>query len=250
MALAIFCPVFGLYLFGSSFGQVFTVILGSILGASFLLFFFLGKKANEGKKACRTSLIILRVLFILWLISFVAVQLVISSWERQSDDIANIKADYILVLGAKVSGSFPSYSLKARLDAAAEYLDMYEESRAVVCGGQGPDEPYTEAFVMKKYLISKGIPENRIITEDKSTSTFENILFAKNIIDEIEGSDTWTAAVSTNDFHLFRACRLLDQAGLGDSGISKSPDIWQLEWGNRIREYFSIMFALFTGKFS
>jgi len=110
------------------------------------------------------------------------------------------EVDYLIVLGAKVNGDRPSAMLRYRLDEAIKYYDEHPTTTIVVTGGQGPDEDYPEAHVMKNYLLEFNVPENKIIVEDKSTSTFENLLNTREII----GDDN-SIGVVTNNFHIYRS---------------------------------------------
>ncbi|MFD1902148.1 YdcF family protein [Enterococcus termitis] len=88
--------------------------------------------------------------------------------------------DTVLILGAQVKGSskdnaYPSTVLKERLDAAVPYLKEHPNVTVIVCGGQGDDEPDSEASVMAEYLRVNGIPNRQILLEDTSTRTKENI---------------------------------------------------------------------------
>ena len=85
--------------------------------------------------------------------------------------------DYIIVLGAQMKPAGPSAVLKFRLDAAYEYLTVNEGTICVVSGGQGSNEPCTEAEGMYQYLVEKGISPERILLEDQSTDTSENIAY-------------------------------------------------------------------------
>jgi hypothetical protein len=118
------------------------------------------------------------------------------------------KADFILVLGC---GIFPDGSLtqtlQNRLDAALEYYNQHPDAVFVVSGGQGPKEPVPEATAMKNYLMSKGIPEEKILTESKSTSTNENMKFSKQIIEERFGQIDAKTVIATVIFTCFaRKC--------------------------------------------
>lgn len=93
------------------------------------------------------------------------------------------QADVIIVLGCKLNGDRPSLFLQYRLNAA---LQVYEQGLAkyiIVSGGQGPDEWVPEAVAMMDYLVDRGVPEHRVFTESKSTSTYENLKFSKAIMD-------------------------------------------------------------------
>lgn len=116
--------------------------------------------------------------------------------------VANGTAEYVIVLGAKVKpGGVPSLSLKNRLEEAVKYLNKYPHVKVIVSGGQGADEDRTEASVMLKYLQDNGIDTNRILVEDQSTSTYENLLFSKELLP----TGTKRITIVSNDFHLKRA---------------------------------------------
>lgn len=70
------------------------------------------------------------------------------------------------------------------MDKGIEYYQKNPTAKFVVSGGQGADEPVSEAFAMRKYLQSQNIPNHQILFEDKSTTTYENMLFSKRIINE------------------------------------------------------------------
>ena len=90
--------------------------------------------------------------------------------------------DYIIVLGAQMKEKGPSAVLQFRLDAAYAYLMNNEDTVCIVSGGQGRNEPCSEAEGMYAYLTQKGIPEQRILMEDQSTDTAENIAYSAELI--------------------------------------------------------------------
>lgn len=137
-------------------------------------------------------------------------------------DTADYNEDVLIVLGAAVHGEMPSYVLVKRLDAAVEYLNENTDAKAVVTGGQGAQEHITEAEAMERYLVEHGIDKERIIKEDRATSTLENYRYSKEIIDDLFPSAK--IATVTNDFHIFRAKRLAKAAGVETSTIhAKTP---------------------------
>ena len=85
---------------------------------------------------------------------------------------------YVIVLGAGVNGTEPSWSLKTRLEAALSYLEENTEAVCIVSGGQGPGEQITEAQCMENWLKEKGIAPERIIKEEQARSTTENIKYS------------------------------------------------------------------------
>ena len=118
--------------------------------------------------------------------------------------------DYIIVLGAQVRENGPSVVLRYRLDAAIEYLNENPNTVCIVSGGQGFNEPFSEADGMADYLIENGIEKSRIILEDKSTNTLENIRNSKTLME----SSYNDVGIVTNNFHVFRAVQLAKAQGL------------------------------------
>lgn len=146
-------------------------------------------------------------------------------------------ADYVIILGAQVKGMDLSKVLKSRLDIAVTYLNDNPESTVIVSGGQGKGEEISEALAMKNYLLSVGIKDSRIIMEDKSTNTKENIGFSHSIIAH---KDKKTVIV-TNKFHLFRAIMIAKKQGMTNvTGLGASnDDILAIHY--YIREFFALI---------
>lgn len=121
------------------------------------------------------------------------------------------KSDSIIILGCQVKGTTLSTFLKERLDRG---IELYKEGFAeyiIVAGGQGPGEDITEAEAMKRYLVTKGIEESKIIMEDKSSNTMENLRYAKEIMKE---KNLDTAIIVSNKYHLKRASIMAKKVGL------------------------------------
>jgi uncharacterized SAM-binding protein YcdF (DUF218 family) len=146
-----------------------------------------------------------------------------------------LHADYIIILGARVKGEIPSLALQYRIDAAANYMKKNKETIAIASGGQGPGEDITEAEAIKKGLLVHGISSNRIILEDKSTDTVENIRFSKKLIPDL----LETGLLVTNDYHLYRAKSIAKDQGLNLQGIpAETPTIAIPK--SYLREYLAI----------
>ena len=87
--------------------------------------------------------------------------------------------DYLIVLGARVNpDGNPSPALQNRLNAAIDYLAANPETIAIASGGQGADEPVSEATCIRDALVAAGVDPDRILVEDQSTSTAENLTFS------------------------------------------------------------------------
>ncbi|MDO4793834.1 MAG: YdcF family protein [Filifactor alocis] len=121
-----------------------------------------------------------------------------------------VEADYVIVLGARLYGDVVSPAFANRLQVSAAYLKKHPESLVIVTGGRGEDEWIAEAEAGKKYLIREGIEEARILIENRSTSTFENIQYAKSLMD----GRGLRVMIATNRFHIFRSLMIARRCGL------------------------------------
>ncbi|MCI8355275.1 MAG: YdcF family protein, partial [Lachnospiraceae bacterium] len=109
--------------------------------------------------------------------------------------------------------------------------------RVIVSGGQGPDEHISEAQGMYDYLVEKGIDKNRILKEDKSVNTFQNLSFSAQYLDREQDA----VGVVTNNFHVFRAVRTAKKAGYRNvCGIAAKGEPF-LQWNNMMREFFGVV---------
>ena len=145
------------------------------------------------------------------------------------------KPNIVVVLGCQMWGEDPSPMLRKRLDAAYELLVRYPDVPVVVTGGQGDNEAISEGEGMKKYLLKRGISGDRIIVEDQSTSTYENIKNAFEITDAMGLSRDIT--VVTSEYHLYRASLMAKKLGAGEvtsipsfTDINLLPVYWVREW--------------------
>ena len=131
----------------------------------------------------------------------------------------NEQTDYVVVLGAKVRSWGPSVSLWDRIYAAADYLKAHPEVIAVVSGGQGADEPETEAGCMYRELVNLGVEPERILIEDRAKSTWENIRFSLDLLEKETGARPAKLGVVSSEYHLFRASLFAKNAGVQFVGI-------------------------------
>ncbi len=150
-------------------------------------------------------------------------------------------ADAVIVLGAGIKGDKVSYTLKNRLDAAADYYEENPEAVIVLAGGYGRDKEYSEAYAMEKYMLERGVPASAMIKEENSTSTYENFTEARKILDERFNSD-YRVVYSTNGFHILRAGMKAKQAGLNAQGLS-SPTPPYIAVNSYLRESLALLAA-------
>ena len=145
--------------------------------------------------------------------------------------------DYIIVLGAQVRENGPSIILQYRLDTAIAYLKENEDTLCIVSGGQGANEPFSEAEGMKRYLIENGVEPTRILLEDQSSNTTENIRYSKELL----GETYENVGIVTNDFHVFRGVWIANMQKLkGVCGIAAPSNVWYLP-NNILRECLGIL---------
>lgn len=179
----------------------------------------------------------------IWVCSIgICIFLVILSLIISKMNVKPVKnLDYIIILGAQVKESGPSVVLRYRLDRAVSYLKENDNTLVIVSGGQGANEPATEASVMKEYLINKGINEDRIIIEDKSNTTKENLINSKKII----GNDK-SIGIVTNNFHMYRALLIGKKYGVNAVGIPSKSNSYYLP-NNLLREVFAYIKFIILG---
>ena len=152
------------------------------------------------------------------LLAVSAVRIAAAGYKKAPDP-----ATPVIVLGCKVKGTRPSRILQERLDAADAYLSTHSEAFCVLSGGQGADEEISEASCMYAYLREKGIEENRLILEDRSTSTAENMAFSRQIF-EARGMGE-KAVIITSEFHEYRARMLAEACGFTTYAYGASTDL-------------------------
>ena len=178
-------------------------------------------------------------LFLIGCVLLLLTELLILSHFRDKDE----DVDWLIVLGAQVFEDRPSLVLKYRLDKAAEYLKSHPDTKCIVSGGQGPNEPFSEAYGMSRYLIDAGISEDRIFLEDTSMNTSENLENCLKMLPENHGK----VGIVTNNFHIFRALRIAKKKGYDDvCGIVAPSKPFYLPT-NLLREFVGVTKDLLFG---
>lgn len=191
-------------------GNVLTVLLGG----AFLVYGAFYQRINDTfpawlKIGC-VLLLVLILVFVLFLLIY------------GLTDTVTYDEDAIIVLGAGLRGDVPSLTLSKRLDAAVAYHRENPAALIVVSGGQGPQETVSEASAMERYLIEKGVPQDRIIKEERSTSTYENFAYSKVLLDEHFKGD-YRVAFITSEYHIYRAGGIAATTGIDTDAHLHSP---------------------------
>ncbi len=162
-----------------------------------------------------------------------------------ASDAPDEDADYIIILGAKVNpGNQPSLTLQKRIDAAYEYLTEHPDTIAIASGGKGSDEPISEAQCIADELIRMGIAPGRILLEDRSTDTAENIQYSRALIHD---SPEITVLIVSNDFHCFRATGIARKHLSAKVGHISADSVFFLLPHYMVREFAGLTVDLLKG---
>lgn len=204
---------------GISFSSIFLIV-------SMALIYIVFSRRDLCSKSKHLNIIynIYKIIIIIFVSSFLLLEgliLLNINETKDADKVDNI--DTMIVLGAKVNGTEISNTLKLRLDKAIEYYNKHKSVNIIVSGGQGNDENITEALAMKNYLISNGVNSNNIIEENKATTTLENIIYSKKILDNINNKGK--VLIVTSDYHLFRGRLIASILGIENEGICSTSSI-------------------------
>jgi len=209
---------------GYSVGEIVLILAGVLF---FLCGFFSGFLLNKRLLLIIVSIcFVLVILFLLFLMIYGRSH---TSWE---------KTDVLIILGAEVKGSEVSLHLQGRLDSALDYLTEHENVLIVVSGGQGEGEDIPESVAMKNYLVEHGIQADRILVEDRSTSTYENLVFSQKLLSEY-GMKNFRTMIVTSDYHIFRASRIANKLGISAT-FRCSETVWYEYLVRSLRECIAI----------
>ncbi|EKQ57244.1 MULTISPECIES: YdcF family protein [unclassified Clostridium] len=217
-----------------------------ILGGIILGHYFFKNRIKESKfylniyKFIKVSLCILGILFI-------GIEAAIISYPKYNEK----RDDYIIVLGAGLNnGKTPNSILSERLDAVIKCEEKNPDQYIVVSGGQGENEKVSEAQAMSEYLQERGIDKDKIILEDKSRDTDENLKFSKEKIEEHSNKSISNVSVKivTTDYHAFRSSLLAKKNGYTNFDNYSSTLRGPLIPSTYIREAFAVVKSLVFDK--
>lgn len=218
----------------------FGVIMPCIIGTPLFIYGMFYNKLNliAKQKPWKIIKIIIQCSYIAFTLLFLATLTIMCIYASKPPEP---NADAVIVLGAGLRGEALSLTFKARLNAAEKYLKENPETICFLTGGQGSGELRPESAAARDYLISHGIEENRILTEEKSTSTYENLLFAKEVLDE-KFKEEYSVVVVSSDFHVYRAMlNATKEVGFNDVSTVGSRSAWYMVLNNYLRECSAIV---------
>lgn len=188
-----------------------------------------------GKVLCFAALAAVLMIFILVIVETCCI---ISAASKEPEP-----GKTVVVLGCRVYGERPSRALHGRAMKACEYLKANPDSICILSGGMGADELISEAECMYRILVAEGINPERLIKEEKSTTTKENLQFSKEIIEANNLNSE--IVVVTSEYHQYRAGWLAKKLGFTASGACSKSRIAALPTFY-VRELYGILHQWLT----
>lgn len=238
MVAGLLCILYCISVYFVGFGTKFFLVWGMI-GTVLIVGSFLQWKWKLFSKLPRWMKRICGIVLCVGVVLFLLIEgLIFSQFHAQ----ASAGADYCIILGAQWKTYGPSNVLQRRLDKAIEYLNANPETRVIVSGGQGGNEPITEASGMRQYLIDHGIAAERILMEDKSRNTDENLRFSAAFVDLKEDR----VVIVTNNFHVYRAVKIAKKKGYRAEGLA-ATSLPALLPNNLLREFLGVLKDFLVG---
>lgn len=150
-----------------------------------------------------------------------------------------------IVFGAKVKADGPAKTLASRLDAAVDAMLRDNGAVCIVSGGQGPDEPFTEASCMRDYMVERGVSPDRIVLEEKASNTKENILYSVDLIEQLGFTDRQIICISS-ETHIPRIRLMCSRSGVDARYIKAETPMKEFLFTTWVREYLSYV-KMFLG---
>ena len=230
LALALFLR-FGLV--GYSFSAILCTAAAGVVG----FYTFVPRLFKQSRTVIRLFTILLILALLIACVTEVFI-------IRASFGSAETACDYLVVLGAKVNQNGPSLALRNRIDAAFDYLTAHPDTVAILSGGQGPDEPMTEAQCMFNELTARGIDPDRLWLEGSSTNTWENLKFTRDLLEENTGTVPGQIALVSSEFHLFRAQLFARRFGFETVGVPARTTLPLLKVNYFLREAVAVWYYL------
>ena len=240
IALVLAAGFFKYCLMGYGFSALVCLGLAGLIG----FYSYFPKLFRKFPGFTRTVTRMVTIILCIGLLIFALTEAVIihASFGSQDTDF-----DYLLVLGAKVRTTGPSLTLTHRIDKAYEYLIAHPDTVAILSGGKGADEPVTEAACMYDRLVTKGINPDRLWKEDKATSTWENLKFTLDLVEQKTGTRPTKLGVVSSEYHLFRASLFASEHGVEFVGIPAQTTRISLKINYFLREVAGVWHYIILG---
>lgn len=236
-SLAYFIAIFILLGVASTFNYCW-LLLAILCGILLILVY---RTTRQGKTPPRWVVIPVEIIVGIGFLVVIVVEALIIHGSKAAPEE---NADYLIVLGAKVNGTQPSLILKYRIEAAVEYLKRNPDTMVIASGGKGNDEAISEAQCIYHELVAQGISPERILLEEASTNTRENLIYSAELMEH----ENPTVVLTTTDFHMFRSLRLAKNCGYQQVSGNSAKSVWWLIPTNYTRECLAILKAFVMGE--
>lgn len=216
-------------------GLKLTNLLSLIFAIGLFIFLFVGPIFVKSSNKIMTSLYAVISFAVFYLLSVLA-SYCLSAFLNTFHLFKKRKLDYIIVLGAGIKGEQVPPLLASRIDQGIEILKKNPKALLIMSGGQGKGEDIPEGEAMARYAINKGIDESKIIIENKSTNTKENLLFSSKLMIK----ESPRVGLVTTSYHVFRALILSKDLGIRCIGFG-SVTKWYFTLNALIREFIGYL---------
>ena len=148
--------------------------------------------------------------------------------------------DFIVIHGAGLNGTDLTPLLRGRVDRAYDlWVKQDKKGVFVPSGGRGADEEISEAEAMARYLRSRRVPDSAIVLEDRSTTTWENLTYSRDLITRLSSATPERAALVTSDYHVFRTAMYARAVGFNADGLGSKTASYYFPTAF-IREFIAI----------
>ena len=234
----------GVFLSNFIHGHKFLGLCCFCLAGLLICYFLIGILTRHHIVTGKVLRTILSCLLCFGVLIFLGTEIIILNASQGSPET---DCPYIVVLGAKVNGTSPSLSLSDRIRAAEKYLKAHPDTIAVLSGGQGPDEGIPEAECMFNELTKRGIAPERLWLESRSTSTWENLNFSLDIIEEKTGIRPDSIGLLSSEYHLYRAGLFAKDCGVEAIGIPAATSWPSIRLNYFLREAAGVWHYILLG---
>lgn len=222
---------------GADFTEIFCIGFVVMMYGVFILEIL---SKNTDSKIIRVISSLYRLAVRIFVICFIIIEGII--WFNIIEsNLSHSEPDtkYIIVLGAGLDGDKPGNVLTERLEVALNYLNTHKYAKVICSGGQGEGEEVPESVAMKNYFVEHGISNDRILQDNKSMSTIQNLENSKAILDGI-GEFGEEVGVVTSSFNILRARIISNQIGLNAEYIGADSK-FRFNINYSIREFGAIV---------
>ncbi len=162
----------------------------------------------------------IKAIFALVLVGVLVFAALLGAVLHGSYDHVKGEPKVMVILGCQVKPWGPSILLQDRIDKAADYLKTHPDVTVVASGGQGPDEYISEAQAICDALVEQGIAADRILLEDQSFNTIQNLRNSMELLEQKGYETDQDMIVVSNGFHLTRVRMLWTRIRGDDDNLS------------------------------